>query len=391
MAIKTTVCWALLGAWFASAPAQAQPLPPVKTVFVIFMENYGWPSIKDSTNAPYINNVLLPQASYCAQYYTPSNFTASLLSYLWIESGSTFGLTSSDPNCYSPPAIWSVNETNHLSTLLKNAGISWKAYQECIAGDVVPLTDWWCYAVRHNPFVYFHDVTGTNDPHYAYGIEHIRPYSELGPDLTNNAVARYNFITPGVCTDMHDPCAPLYNPVLQGDTWLATEVPRITNSTAYQDNGAVFIIWDDGGSPGVPMGMILLSPLAKGNGYASTNRYTHSDTLRTFQDIFGVRPYLGGAATAGNLAELFAPDPVPVGLRFSAAEKLSANSYRLTASGGATNLPLVLQASTNLVGWAGLQTNVPGQVTFDVEVPGTATDQGSAGFFRLWQRGASSF
>jgi hypothetical protein len=387
MTMTKSVCTALLAFFWAFSPARAESLPPVKTVFVILMENYGWPSIKDSTNAPYINNVLLPQASYCAQYYTPSNFTSSLLSYLWLEAGSTFGLTTYDTNCYSPPAIWSVGETNHFSSLLRRAGIPWRAYQECIAGNVVPLTDYGCYVVRHNPFVYFHDVTGTNDPQHAYGIEHIRPYSEFDRDLTNNTVGRYNFITPGACTDMHNYCPPLNNPVLQGDSWLAAEVPKITNSLAYRDNGALFITWDDAGKVGVPIGMILLSPLAKGNGYVSTNRYTHSDALRTFQDIFNVGPYLGEAATAGNLAELFATNPGPVGLRFSSAEKLNATTYRLTASGGATNLPLVLQISTNMVGWDAVQTNPPGQVTFDVNVPSNQHDPGSVGFHRLWQQG----
>ena len=134
------------------------------------------------------------------------------------------------------------------------------------------------------------------------------------------------------------------------------------------------------------MGMILLSPLAKGNGYASTNRYTHSDTLRTFQDIFNVRPYLGGAVTATNLAELFALDPVPGGLRFSAVEKLDPDTYRLFASGAATNVPLVLQASTNLLAWDGVQTNAPGRVTFDVDVTGNAAGQVSGCLFRLWQQ-----
>lgn len=126
--MKKAVGYALVAILMALAPVRAETLPPVKTVFVIAMENYGWPSIKGSTNAPFINSVLLPQASYCEQYYTPSNFTASLLSYLWLEAGSTFGLTSTDTNCYSPPAIWSVDETNHLSTLLYKAGISWRGY-----------------------------------------------------------------------------------------------------------------------------------------------------------------------------------------------------------------------------------------------------------------------
>jgi hypothetical protein len=380
--VKFMVCRVLLVAALALIPAGAQTLPPIKTVFVIVMENHGWPLIRGSTNAPFINQVLLPQASYCEQYYTPSNFTASLLSYLWLEAGSTFGLTSGNTNCYNPPALWSVNETNHFSTLLNNAGISWKSYQECISGDIVPLTNRLCYAVRHNPFVYFHDVTGTNDPHYPYGIVHNRPYSEFWADLTNHAVAQYNFITPGVCSDMHDSCAPLTNRILQGDSWLAAEVPKILDSTAYRDNGALFILWDDAGLAGIPMGLIVLSPLARGNGYASTNRYTHSDTLRTFQDIFGVRPYLGGAADARNLAELFAE---PGSLRFCGIEKLGAASYRLSACGASSNATLVLQVSTNLLDWDPLQTNLAGKSTF--EVHGLPNRPGEGSFFRLLDPG----
>jgi len=44
------------------------------------------------------------------------------------------------------------------------------AYQEDIMPGYVPLANTNNYAVRHNPFVYFDDVTGTNNPHYAYGI-----------------------------------------------------------------------------------------------------------------------------------------------------------------------------------------------------------------------------
>jgi hypothetical protein len=366
----------------ACLSAPAQTLPPVKTVFVLMMENMSWSRIRTSTNAPYINTVLLPQASYCDQYYTPSNFTASLLSYLWLEAGSTFGLTSADTNCYSPPAIWSVDETNHLSTLLFNAGVSWKSYQECIGGDVVPLENTGCYVVRHNPFVYFHDATGTNDPHFAYGVAHNRPYSEFAADLTNNAVARYNFITPGRCSNMHDSCVPLSDPMLQGDTWLSSEIPKIMASRAYQDNGALFIIWDDSGLANTPSGMILLSPLAKGGGYASTNRYTHSDALRTFQDILGIRPYLGGAADARNLAELFGD---PGELRFGAVELNGPTGLSLTAYGASPDALLTLETSTNLVDWGPVQTNGPGQTTFDVDIPSGPHD--SPLFFRLYAPG----
>jgi len=123
-------------------------------------------------------------------------------------------------------------------------------------------------------------------------------------------VARYNFITPNLCDDMHDACGPINDPIKQGDTWLSTAVPRILTARAYKAGGALFIIWDEGenGSDG-PMGLIVLSPYAKGHGYASRVHHTHSATLRTLQEIFGVRPLLGDAAHAPNLRDLFTTFP----------------------------------------------------------------------------------
>jgi hypothetical protein len=294
--------------------AAAGDLPLVRTVFVILMENEPWSSIKGSATAPFINNVLLPQASCCTQYYNQGNYTLSLPSYLWLEAGTAFGI-----NDDQPPSVHHQSTTNHLASLLYRAGVSWKTYQEDITGTVVPLTDAYPYAVRHNGFVYFDDTTGTNNPNYAYGIAHIRPYSELSRDLTNNTVAKYNFITPNVCHDMHDSCAPLSNQILQGDTWLADEIPKILASSAYTNHGAIFITWDDAGVAGVPIGMIVLSPVARGQGYSSSVHYTHSSLLRTIEEIFHVMPLLGDAANATNLSDLFqAAPPLPTNLRIVA-------------------------------------------------------------------------
>ena len=172
------------------------------------MENHNWSEIKGSASAPFINNTLLPMAAYCAQYYNPPNIHPSLPNYLWLEAGTNFGILDDND-----PSIDHQRTTQHLVTQLKNAGISWKEYAEDISGTYVPLTGTNEYAPRHNPFVYFDNVTGTNNVNYAYGIAHIRPYSELAADLTNSTVAQYNFITPNLCNDMHDSCSPLNDPV----------------------------------------------------------------------------------------------------------------------------------------------------------------------------------
>jgi hypothetical protein len=94
------------------------------------------------------------------------------------------------------------------------------------------------------------------------------------------------------------------NAIKNGDTWLAQAVPAIFASNAYKNGGTLFITWDEAASGDGPIGMIVLSPNAK-VGYSNTLHYTHSSTLRTIQEIFGVRPLLGDAAQATTLSNLF--------------------------------------------------------------------------------------
>ncbi len=146
--------------------------------------------------------------------------------------------------------------------LLKAAKVSWKTYQENVSGTNCPLVSSGLYAVKHNPFVYITDVTNDLDPNGAYCIAHVRPFTELATDLQNGTVARYNFITPNLCDDMHDKCKPLNNSIKQGDTWLSQNVPTILNSAAYK-NGALFITWDEAASGDGPIGLIVLPRLPK--------------------------------------------------------------------------------------------------------------------------------
>lgn len=279
----------------------------IKTVFIILMENHNWTggspantNIKGSKYAPYINNVLVPMASHAEQFFNPPGIHPSLPNYLWLEAGTNFGILDDNP-----PSIDHQSTTQHLVTLLNNKGITWKAYEENISGTVCPLTDSYPYAVRHDPFVYFDDDTDSLNPNSAYCIAHVRPYTELASDLAANTVASYNFITPNVCNDMHDKCKG--NPIEHGDTWLSQNVPTILNSVAYQ-SGALFITWDEAGTDDGPIGMIVLSPFAKG-GYQNSIHYTHGSTLRTMQEIFGVTPLLGDAANETDLSDLFTVFP----------------------------------------------------------------------------------
>jgi hypothetical protein len=103
------------------------------------------------------------------------------------------------------------------------------------------------------------------------------------------------------------------------------------SSKAYKDGGAIILWWDESESDGESndnadnfdhtIGEIVISNLAhpnvEGLPYASSIDYTHSSDLRTLQQIFHVRakggpsPYLGDAANANDLSDLFAPGVIP--------------------------------------------------------------------------------
>lgn len=317
------------------------------------MENVTWSEIKDSTNAPYINNVLLPSSSYCDHFVTAPNTSGSLPQYLWLEAGTNFGITDS-----SDPTAHHIASTNHLAIQLQNAGISWKAYAENINGTNCPTTSTGLYAAFHNPFVYFDDI-------YLNSVNcsnHIRPYAEFPRDLTNNAVPRYSFITPNLCNDMHNAsgCA-TSSRVRNGDNWLATEIPKILASRSYSNNGSIFITWDEGtGGVAGPYGTIVISAWAKGAGYRNTNRFDHATTLRTIQEIFGVRPFLGAADSVPSLSDLFKPT-----LKLSSPSLTLDKNFRFTLTGIPPAKTNFFQFSTNFSTWTDLLTNVVATNTFN--------------------------
>ncbi len=297
------------------SPTAIATTPPflanIQNVFVIVMENTNWSAIQGNiSSAPYLNSLLLrPDASYATQYYNPAGLHPSEPNYIWMEAGDSKNLpgTNNFPSNGDPSATNMTTTTDHLVSYLQNNGIPWKGYMEGIAVGTCPVSSGNSYVARHDPFVFFTDVSG-NPPSSSNTncVSHIAPFTQLGTDLQNSAVPRYAFIVPNICNDMHDACAPVNDRILQGDRWLQNNIPTILNSQAYQQAGAVFITWDEGVSGDGPIGMIVLSPYAKGNGYHNSIQYDHSSLLRTQQEIFGLSPLLRNAAGATDLSDLFA-------------------------------------------------------------------------------------
>ncbi len=282
----------------------------IKTVWLVVLENHSWSSIEGNPSARYINS-LRADGAHARAYSTPPSNHPSETNYIWLESGDNLGIHND-----KDPSVNHQGTRDHLVSQLESAGISWRSYTEGTFGHDCPLTGHDSYAPRHVPVLYFDDVTEGNSRQSTRCIQHVRPYGELENDLNSGNVARYNFITPNLCHDMHGSmqmCGSEHYADLvdAGDTWLSHEIPKITGSQAFRDGGAIFITWDEGdeqphedASDG-PIGMIVLSPHAK-PGYANDVPYDHSSTLRTIETIFGV-PFLRGARDAADLGDLFQP------------------------------------------------------------------------------------
>jgi hypothetical protein len=280
----------------------------ISHVFVIVMENTNWSTLKDNRSAPYINSLLhSSQVSYATQYYALHH--PSEPNYVWMEAGEANNLphdkkkinliTDGDPTDTN-----STTTNDHLVTLLEKKGLSWKVYAEGIDGTNCPMmsSDSSHFAARHIPMLFFQDIT--NDEKNC--MRHIRPFSELETDISHNTVSNYSFIVPDLCNSMHDiyNCQS-FNRIKNGDDWLTKTIPLIQKSPIFTTS-TIFLTWDEGsGESTSPIGMIVLSPFAKGNGYHNTIPYTHSSLLRTVQDIFSLTPFLRDAKNAEGLNDLF--------------------------------------------------------------------------------------
>ncbi len=295
----------------------------IQTVFVILMENKNWADINGSSSAPFMNS-LLAMGAHAEDYH--GDVHPSEPNYIWMAAGDNLGITSDNDPPHSVGGSGNHSTTTeNLGTQLNTAGVTWKAYEENISGTVCPLQSaepssgpavGHGYRPKHDPFVFFDNLTGGFNPMNADCIAHNRPFTELATDLQNNTVARFNFITPNLCDDMHDTCAPQNNDVKQGDDFAASVIPMIMQSQAYQNGGVIFLLWDESTfnsncisiNPDCPVGMIILSPFAKTN-YSNMTHYDHSSLLRTWEDIFGITTHLRAAANATNLSDFFTAFP----------------------------------------------------------------------------------
>jgi hypothetical protein len=189
-----------------------------------------------------------------------------------------------DGNYLTPAQIASASATPHLFggqnivDQLEAHGISWKAYMEDLPSPgstvqyapVINGTTVKLYAQKHDPFMYFSDITSN-----PARMQKIVPLEgNFAQDLESGSVPNFAFISPNQCHDMHGissstaqlvnlpTCATTDGAIQLGDQWIKQTVSEIMSSSVWQNgNSEIIIPWDENdystdlsGGPGSPVG-----------------------------------------------------------------------------------------------------------------------------------------
>jgi phosphatidylinositol-3-phosphatase len=374
----------------------AGPALGIGHVFVIVLENKSFEELYGSGGSSYLATSLEPQGTLLTQYYGIGH--ESNPNYLAMISGQgpnpqtqadcqNFDDFLPSPAVFDPRGNGQAVGTgciypSNVLTLpdqLDAANLTWRGYMEDMgnqsgrepahcgepasastsqgprdATQSATATDQ--YAARHNPFVYFHSLLDSGDCHADVlplgSVDAATPDAVLSADLASvTTTANLSFITPDLCHDGHDAtCADGGPGGIAGiDDFLATWVPKIESSPAFQQDGLLVITTDEsewgqsqqdsssccGEQPGpdTPMpgisgvgggrtGALVIGRCVPGGAVDDAIAYNHYSLLRTFEDVFGVTSggadghgHLGYAAGAGVTSfgpDVFASCPTPV-------------------------------------------------------------------------------
>ncbi len=298
----------------AETAIQSQTASAIKVVFVIAFENHDAKQIYGNTHdAPYINNVLMEKYAYSTNFVDLLPSLVSEPHYVWMEAGTNKFSDHTFTGDGDATSSNSTGSTAHLTTQIKNAGngTSWMSYQEGLNSSTgkCPISSDNHYAAKHNPFVFFRDVSGSPpSKNNSYCIAHHKNYKALADDLANQRVATFNFITPNECNDMHgDSGCPNSNEIQSGDNWLKKNLPPIIDYVnAHQ--GAIFLVWDEGDNTTL-VPFLAIGPGVK-KGYTSTVKIDHSSLLKSVERILQL-PILSTVSGATDFTDLFEAGQFP--------------------------------------------------------------------------------
>jgi hypothetical protein len=307
LGVLSLVCFYVI-----SAVGLAEAASVIKHVVVIAMENTDAVEIYGSKRAPYINNSLIPNYARAGNFIDPLHKDVpSEPHYLFMEAGTRkFADWTFDNNDNPSPANSTGSKDHLVSQIAVSGNVTWMTYQEDMPkGGQCPIVSVFPYAAKHNPFVFFRDISGDPPSKMATNcIEHAKPYSSFAADLAANNIANYVFITPNLCHDMHgDKKCPKVHRVTAGDRWLETELPRIID-WVNKNSGVIFIVWDEGHKT-LKIPFLAIGPGVKSN-FESSVQYDHGSLVRSAEEIFGL-PLLPTIANKNSFVGMFKAGSYP--------------------------------------------------------------------------------
>ena len=288
------------------------PATNARTIFVIPMENEPSSSIYgNTTGAPYING-LMATAVHATMFTDELPALVSEPHYIWMEAGTNAFADRTFSSDVVPSSSNSTSSPAHLVTQLEAAHVPWTSYQQGITSSTCPIAASGAYAPKHDPFIFFTDVSGS-PPSAAnqHCAAHHKSYADFAHDL-QAGLSGYVFITADLCHDMHgDAQCPQGTAVAAnikaGDTWLSQELPAIISYTQTHD-ALIFLTWDEGDSSNLIPFIVIGKHVTAGG--TSTAIYTHSSMLKSTEEYLGV-PVLPSVASATDFAAMFASGTFP--------------------------------------------------------------------------------
>lgn len=291
----------LVALFLFSTLAVAQ-VPHSDHVVIITLENHSYEQVIGNPDMPYYNQ-LAGQYSIANSYYaTQHNSVAALM---WLTTGAQVTTNNTTLENFN---------VDHIAREVWQSGKTWKAYLENL-----PSIGFTGYAVsgpymkRHAPFAYFTDVVNSNQ---KLNLVPLDPF--LGDDIAANALPNFSYIVPDANEDAHD------GTLAEADLWLQTHIPQLLATPAFQKDGLLFIVWDEGNlSPidnretGGRVATLVIGPKVK-RGFSSSVFYTHQDLLRTICDAVGLATCPGNGATGTSMTDFFPPSSTLPHLKLSA-------------------------------------------------------------------------
>ncbi len=285
----------VLAAFLALASLSiAQQTPPSNHVVIITEENHSFEQVIGNPNMPYFNQ-LAQQYGLALQYYATCH--NSITALMWLTAGAP---VTTDDN-----TRLTFNVDNIVRHLLAN-GKTWKSYAEglpYVGYDGFNVGE---YVKRHNPLAYFSDVADSQVQ--VKNLVPLEPY--LQQDIANDTLPNYSYVVPNLEDDEHD------GTDKQADQWLAQHVPALLNNRSFQQDGLLFIVFDEGSlNPldtrgiGGRIAVLAIGPHVL-HGSRSSQVYNHQSMLRTVCNALELSGCPGGGKAGVPMEGLWGTEPV---------------------------------------------------------------------------------